>query len=346
MGAMPRGPRRERPLGRPVPSPLSEAHLNAVLLRLQDRFRWPETAERFVIAGQWQSRTASLYRCYGAPSGSPDVMLKVGGRWTPETARSLHEELDTMRGSFDIAGPISVAVPRALGWDGRPPLVCTGYVEGVDLYLLVSDLAHPGWDGSRSQPTLVLEACGKALGAYHARSTPDPTDTPSRERALRGLRDAARVCGVRRTTAERLADGFGIARAFGDIGPHQFRLADPGHLYLLDLPVVTTFEAVSRDIARFTFSLAKILGQDAGDRREQRRIGSELQDAFLRGYAETGPVDPTTPRERWLVRLFAAAAAAGTAHERLSQRAYGSALRHSVEWLGAVLDLRLNAPGR
>jgi hypothetical protein len=271
-------------------------------------------------------------------------MLKAGRGWGPENARALHEASEVLARALHVAGAIPVAVPTPLGWDERPPLVCTPYIDGVDVFFLLSDLTHPGWNGSLRQPIPVVTACGRALGAYHSSFPADQSDAPATERALPGLEAAARVCGVRRAKVERLADDLVVARSFGDIGPHQFRLEEPGRLYLLDPPVETRFEAVSRDIARFTFEVDKILGQDAGTRRVQRRAGPQLRESFLRGYAETGPADPTTPTGRWLVRLFEGAAAAGTAHKRLAEREYGSALRNSLSWMGALIALRLQPP--
>ena len=318
---------------------LSEGEVSEVLSRIQDRFRWTESADRFEIAGQWGSRTASLYRCRGASTGRPDVMLKVGRDWTPEIARSVHEEMEQLSRTLRVPGPVEVRVPAALGWDGTPPLVCSGYVEGTDLYFLLADLAHPGWSPSERSPVEVLEACGRAVGAYHARFAPDPDDAAARTQSFRSLDRAARAMAVRRSTIERIADGLVLSRSFGDIGPHQFRLGEPDGLYLLDPPLAETFQPVHRDVARFLFGLGQTLRRDVRDRR-QRRIEPHLRESFLRGYRETGPTDPSDPRGRWLVRMYEGAAAAGMAHQRLRNRQVASAARYASRWMGSVIAIR------
>ncbi|MCI0633986.1 MAG: hypothetical protein L0206_08750 [Actinobacteria bacterium] len=337
---MARGSRRVRPLSRPVHHVLTEDEVSEILARIQVRFAWPETAERFEIAGRWGSRTASLYRCRGASTGRPDVMLKVGLDWTPEVARSVHEAMDELERTLRVQGPVAVGVPAALGWGDEPPLVCSGYVEGTDLYFLLRDLEHPGWSASVHSPGEILEACGRALGAYHARFAPPPNDTEARAQAIQSLERAARTMAVRRAAVERVADGLVIARGFGDVGPHQFRVREPDGLYLLDPPVAETFEPVHRDIARFLFGVARTLGRDARDRARQGGNEPSLRAAFLRGYRESGPTDPTDPRGRWLVRVFEGAAAAGMAHKRLHNRELVSAARYAWGWIGSLIAIR------
>jgi hypothetical protein len=233
-----------------------------------------------------------------------------------------------------------VGVPDALGWDGDPPLVCSRYVEGTDLFFLLSDLEHPGWSASARSPVEVLEACGRALAAYHALFVPGPNDTDAGTQALHGLERAARTMAVRPATIRRLADGLVVTRGFGDVGPHQFRLGERDGLYLLDPPLAETFEPVHRDVARFLFGLARILGQDARDRRRQRRAEPRLRSAFLRGYREAGPTDPSVPPGRWLLRTYEGAAAAGLAHKRLRDRELVSAAQYLWDWLRGLIAIR------
>ena len=157
----------------------------------------------------------------------------------------------------------------------------------------------------------VLEGCGRALGTYHARSVPGPSDTEARTQALHDLERAARAMAVPRGPIERVADVLVVARGFGDFGPHQFRLGGPDGLYLLDPPLAETFEPVHRDLARFLFGLARTLGRDAGDRRRQRRAEPDLRSAFLRGYRQTGPTDTLGP-----ARTMAGAALRGRGRRR------------------------------
>ena len=333
---------------RPVDDPLDEAQLNALLHRIRERFGWAEDRERFRLTSCWSSRTAALYRCTEETKGSPDVLLKAGRGWSPDAARKLYEELDGLAHDLGDGSPTMVRVPLVLGWDGAPPVVCMRYIEGTEVYFLLEDLDHPVWAVSRWSPPDLIAQCGRGLGAYHSRSraSGEPNAPTAQDEAARSLQRAASAMRAPRRPLDGFVASMAIAPSFGDIGPHQLLLASSDDLYLLDPPVSPPFAPVHRDVAGFLFQLMRILGREAAERgRQQRRAGTALSEAFLRGYAETGPTDLRTPQDRWLIAMFRGHASGAMAHQRLKNRRYAEALRYGSASLRTMVSLRLGGRG-
>ncbi len=346
MSSMARGSRRVRPLSRPVHHVLSEGEVSEILVRIQDRFGWPETSERFEIAGRWGSRTASLYRCRGASTGRPDVMLKVGRDWTPEIASAVHKEMDELARTIRVAGRPMVGVPDALGWDGDPPLVCSAYVEGTDLYFLLADLEHRGWSASERSPLEVLEACGRALGTYHARSVPGPSDIEARTQALHDLERAARAMAVPRDRSNASRTCWWSLAASVTSG--RISSAWAGRTGCT-CSTRRSPRRSSRSIGTSRGSCSGSPGpwgatpETGGGSAEPNPICGRRSSAAI---ATTGPTDPSDPLGRWLVRLYEGAAAAGMAHKRLHNRELVSAARYAWAWMGSLIAIRTTArPG-
>jgi hypothetical protein len=76
------------------------------------------------------------------------------------------------------------------------------------------------------------------------------------------------------------------------------------------------------DIAGFLFGLDKLLGARRAGIVEvrQRASRTRLREAFLEGYGGLGAIDPRTPLERWVTRLFEVRAAVGMLRRRLRDR--------------------------
>ena len=146
-----------------------------------------------------------------------------------------------------------------------------------------------------------------------------------------------------RRRLDPVSGGLTVAPSFEDIGPHQFRLARSDDLYVLDPPLSTHFAPIHADIARFLFGLTRLLSRRGGKRRRQRsQRRVDLCEAFLAGYAETGPEDVRTPQGRWLIDVYRGYASAGMAHKRLTNRQYAEALRYGSAWLWTAAGLRLH----
>lgn len=317
--------------------PLGEPEVNELLLRIQDRFAWAETAPEFVVTDRWVSRTATLYRCRNGAASAPDVVLKVARGWTAEEARALWSEMRRLDDALVGNAGTSVRVAPVLGWTHSPPAVCTSHITGTDIYFMFTDLDHEAWRWTRRDPFDVVAECGRALGVYHSVGQ-DPSSAAARE-ADADLAAASRAVRISSRLVGRIAEGLPIAPSFGDFGIHQFRLSDTGELYLLDPPTAPSYAPIHRDIAWFNFGLIKVLGRENSRRR--RRIGSALCEAFCAGYAATGPVDPRTPENRWVTSIYRGHAAGGTAHKRLREGAYAAAFRHGSQWLSGFLAAHL-----
>lgn len=326
--------------GAPPTKPLDEAALNALLKDTAERFDWPETADRYELAGSWASRTAEFYRCRGVPSGAPDLVLKVGREWSPEEARSLHGAMEALESSLTGSGKTRVRAPVALGWAEAPPSVCMGFLEGTSAGRILTD--GDAWRERPWRPRDLLAECGRALGAYHAA---DATGATAAE--VEGdpeLRAAAATMLASRRLVARASRAIVVASRYFDIGPHQFLVTPQGDVFLLDPPVTPSSGPVQRDVARFLHGLHRTFDHGRSLGRRRRRYESILREAFLGGYAQAGPTDPRRPADRWLIALYEGYDAAATTRRRMATRHYGHAARHGADWLAWLIRLRIRRP--
>jgi len=315
---------------------LTEPQLLALLLDLQQRFSWGQTASQYRLDHSWQSRTATLYRASGLPSGDPGVVLKVLDRVDGSTARALDDGLRRLGQAFASQDRSRARIPDALGWLDVPAAVCTRHVEGTDVIRLFADLGHPSWAGSGWDPTELASECGRALGVYH--TADHPAIAPGE--ADGDLREAARAMRVSAPLLARLADDAVTAPTFGDFGPHQLMATDGGGLFLLDAPPAPAGGPALGDVARFLFGLDKALARNPGVAADRR---DAFRDAFCSGYAEAGLDDPRTPAGRRLVLLYEGAMARGVARQRWSIGRRGEAIRYGRRWASTVRALRREA---
>jgi hypothetical protein len=324
------------PLGRPVEHALSEPELERVLGEASRRSGWKK-ADGYDLLEVWGSRTASLYRCRGRP-GAVDVVVKIGHGWSAEDARRLHEQLSALRSRLD---PSIVRTPEPLGWASDPPAVCTRYVEGTDLYFMLLDLGHPAWGVAGVAASTLLARCGGALAHIHA--SRDGLPDGAAARAVGRMRSAASALGLR-PIAPSDTDLEPVI-AFGDVGPHQFRIGDGGQVWVLDPPTELSPALPHEDVAMFVFGIDKLLGAGGtGRTRSRRATGSDLRGAFLDGYGRAGGMDPRRALDRWLVRLFETRMAAGTAKRRIREREFPDAARMLLRFTAGQVWLRSHRP--
>lgn len=323
---------------------LSPLDLDALLLGMQQRWSWPERSTRYVPAGQWKSRTAMFYRCKGS-AGEPDVVVKVLPHPRGNDVALLAEAMERLGRVLTSNEGTAVHAPPLLGWAEAPPALCTRHIDGTDIFFMFKDLEHPAWGQVGWTYEEVVTECGRSLGAVHSaprESEPGPSGSDRVALVDRDFESAASAVFAPRLRIEEMRPRLAIAPAFGDFGPHQFRLSREGVLFLLDPPLAGSWAPVHGDLARFVFGLTKILG-DASKKgmRRRRRLGPVLIDAFLAGYSETGPVDPRVPDERRLLGFYIGRAAAGIAHKRLKQGRLVAAGRHGAQWVREVRAARL-----
>jgi hypothetical protein len=322
---------------------LNEAQVNGVLRRLQSRFRWTERSDAFVLVGTWSSRTATFYRCRGR-EGRPDVILKLGHSWTEADARELYTGMAALAERLGAAGAGST-IPSVLGWDARPPALCMAHVEGDDAIFLYADLRHPAWPSVPGTPPTLAAGCGRTLGAYHSLFPSEGGSTPG-SRAKEEIKEAAATMRLR---GRRLLEALGAAveaGCYGDIGPHQFRVATNGDLFLLDPPPVPARGSVHGDLARFLFVLDKALARNRHlPGRQRQRLAADLREAFYGGYADTGPTDPRDPAGRLLTALHLGHALAGTARRRMRDGHRREGVLFAARWLRLLAAIR-SGPGR
>ncbi len=326
------------PLGRSVENPLSLSQLERLLEEASRRGGW-ESADGYDLLEVWGSRTASIYRCLGRPT-AVDVVVKIGHGWSEEDARRLHDQLAALRSRLD---PSIARTPEPLGWAREPAAVCTRYVEGTDLYFMLLDTGHPAWDSANAPSTTVLARCGVALANVHGAPDALPED-PGRG-ALQTMRRVAKSLRLRPivTSDAELMPVIG----FGDVGPHQFRIAPAGQVWVLDPPTDPSPALPHEDVATFLFGIDKLLGEGSARRTRSRRATRiDLREAFLEGYGRTGPIDPGSALDRWLIRMFETRMAAGTASRRIREREFRDAGRMLLRYAVGQIWLRSHRPAR
>jgi hypothetical protein len=319
------------PLGRPVDDPLSVSELERILGEASRRSGWT-SADGFDLLEVWGSRTASIYRCRGRRSGV-DVVVKVGDDWSADDARRLFEQLIDLRSRLD---PSIVRTPEPLGWASDPPAVCTRYVEGTDLYFMLLDIGHAAWGSAGAPATTVFARCGAALAHLHG--APDRL-AEGMNGGLERVRSVANSLWLRPifTSRRDLMPVIG----FGDVGPHQFRIADEGRIWVLDPPMDPVPALPHEDIAMFLFGIDKLFGAANGIRiRSRGPTRRALREAFLEGYGRSGAMDPRRTPHSWLIRMFETKTAAGTARRRIRERELIDAVRMLLRYVAGQLWLR------
>ncbi|MGH2806120.1 MAG: hypothetical protein ACRDKT_02470 [Actinomycetota bacterium] len=286
----------------------------------------------FLVVGSWNSRTATLYRCRGA-GASTDVVVKVGEGWHSSDAFDAFDattRLDQMLSS----GRCAARVPAPLGWDTNPPAVLSRHVDGTDLFFMMRDAAHEAWRSTTWSPDEIAGECGRALGVFHSSARVESGGAD-------GLHEVAHAMRLEKGIVDELEIRLVKAPAFGDFGVHQFRLGADDVLYLLDPPTEQIIAPVHRDLSAFAFHLTKLIETDSP---APPRSEEALCDSFYYGYSETGPTDPTTPLNRWVLRVFEGHKARGLAHKRLRAGEPLVALKHGADYLQCLAATHFRRP--
>jgi hypothetical protein len=232
-----------------------------------------------------------------------------------------------------------VRTPEPLGWASNPPAVCTRYVEGTDLYFMLLDIGHPAWDSAGVPAGTVLAQCGVALAHLHRAA--DGLAEGS-DRGLERMRSVANSLRLRPIVTSK-ADLMPVM-GFGDVGPHQFRIAEGGRVWVLDPPTDPIPALPHEDLAMFLFGIDKLFGAANGARMRSWPARRGLRDAFLDGYGRTGVIDPRRTPHPWLIRMFETKTAAGTARRRIRERELIDAGRMLLRYGAGQFWLRSHHP--
>jgi hypothetical protein len=219
--------------------------------------------------------------------------------------------------------------------------VCTRYVEGIDLYFMLLDIGHPAWGSAGVPAATLLARCGVALAHLH--SAGDGLAEGADRDLLERIRSVANSLRLRPivTSGTDLVPVMG----FGDVGPHQFRIAAVGQIWVLDPPTDPFPALPHEDVAMFLFGIDKLFRAASGVRTRSRRpTRIALREAFLEGYGRIGVIDPRREPHRWLIRMFETKTAAGTARRRIRERELIDAGRMLLRYGAGQLWLRSHRP--
>jgi hypothetical protein len=328
---------------------LSEAQLNSLLLRVQDRFSWSRTADRYELAGERPIRSGVVYRCRASGESSFEIAVKVGEGWSPAVAQGMYEQ----------ARLISRAWPRdseaqlvpVLGWEAAPPTICMPFVEGDPIQrVLRSSVRVGGAARVVSRPYTISEClvlvskCGETLGLFHSNFMGSPET--SKEQAEWSFDRAAKRTRAPRRIADRVKNGIPLCRSYVDFSPPNILVEARRRLRLIDPPPREVFEYVHKDAAHFLLGLQLIEIPESRSRPEIRAHIDPLREAFLDGYAKTGPQDLRTQENRWVLTIYEGYRASNVAYRSWRRGRRRWALRHTALWFYAFMHLRRDPAGR
>ena len=310
--------------------PLTEAELRAVVADLAQSFETARVLTTLIPTGQFESHTSTFYELSAPGAEAPTALIKVGRDWDETEARRIYHDLLALSALLAEDGsPVGIA--SALGWHAAPPSICIEYVAGDDLGRLLRganlDLA--------AEFGPVIEACGRALGAFHSHSPmEDLVPDPASMRA--DIESMAKALIVRPWFLDHVDLVGSTARRYGDFAPYNIRLGAADKAWIIDQPSLPALAPVHRDVAWFLFNLERRLGWDTPDRGEgleEARI--RLAESFHFGYRRSGSVPLDTPADQALLALYRSHRSLWTARRRLRQREMSEVpayLRLAMRW--------------
>ena len=323
------------------PGHMTDNDLTELLRTMHDRRGALAGDVRWSAVARWRSFKADFVRAH---SDAGDVAVKLGDGWTPKDARFVAQEEERVRLLFMAlpAGP--VGVPDALGWSEDPPGVALDFVEGDTLFHLLGDRLHPLWKAGGEKIIELVGQCGQAIGAYH--SAQSVVDDPATTRTARDdLLTAARRAGVSNRTILQLEPQLERARGYR-FSPNDFIVDSECQLVMIDPPHVRKYDYIQRDVSAFTYELHRALIGDGPlpPDHDMASLLMGLRQAFLAGYATTGPATMTRPIDDWMIRFYEVSRITGLAYARLRKRQPRAAIA-PLRW-AAQVRRPLGAPPR
>ncbi|MET0565126.1 MAG: hypothetical protein ABW021_01605 [Acidimicrobiia bacterium] len=310
--------------------PLTVPELRAVAEDLAQSFETARDLGSLIPTGKFESHTSTFYELSALGDDAPTALIKVGGDWDQTEARRIYHDLVALSALLAENGsPLGVASP--MGWHAAPPSICIEYVRGDDLGHLLRGANRD----SAVEFGPVIEACGRALGAFHSQSpVADLVPDPASMRA--DIESMAKTVMLRPWFLEGVDLVDSTARRYGDFAPYNIRLDAGGRAWIIDQPSPPALEPVHRDVAWFLFNLERRLGWDTPDRGDAlEEARGRLAESFHNGYRRTGVVALNTPADHALLALYRSHRSLWTARRRLRQREIGEVpayLRLAVDW--------------
>jgi glycosyltransferase involved in cell wall biosynthesis len=304
-----------------------------ILPKMRDRRGLLIGDRTWIAETQWRSFASDFVKAHSVDG---DVAVKFGDGWGSHDAQFIFREEDRVRGLFADLPSGRVDVPPALGWSEDPPAVALDFVDADKLFPILNDRSHPLWDDGGETMLRIVRSCGEAIGAYHAAEV--LVDDPIAEQAaLDTLLGAARRMGVPKRTILLIAPRLKLARGYR-FSPNDFLVDHDRKPVMIDPPHVRRFDPVHSDVSTFIFELRRSFVGDG----PMPSVGvaatqfAELREAFIEGYAATGPISMNSQTDEWVIRFFEISRILGFAYARIRRS----------EPLGAVAPARWAAQAR
>jgi glycosyltransferase involved in cell wall biosynthesis len=253
--------------------------------------------------GEWESFKARFIHLRSRRGD--EVALKLGVGWSADDAQYVSHEVTRVRSMLQDLPGGEVVMPEAIGWSRRPPAVLLRFAPGTNLFRWLIDTHAGGGRSSHQEMIDLTTMCGQAIGAYHSSEPAGAAPDDDHQIALDDLLNAVRRAGFRRQSILSIEPRLIRARGYR-FSANDFTVDAAGRLVMHDPPHVRKFDYTHRDVSGFTYDLHRLLlGNQPFDSEHPRaQLTLQLRDAFLSGYAITGPSSLATPMDDWVIRLF------------------------------------------
>ena len=296
---------------------VSGGDLTEILHAMHDRRGLLADDTTWSAGKRWRSFKADFVTAH---SDVGEVAVKFGDGWTPADARFVAQEEERVRLLFLGLPTGPVDVPEALGWSQDPPGVALEFVAGDTLFQILQDPSHSVRNLGGAKMVELVDQCGQAVGAYH--TAEGAIDDPATTKAARDdLLTAARRAGVSSRAILQIEPVLERARGYR-FSPNDFMVASDSRLVMIDPPHVRKYDYIQRDVSAFTFELHRALIGDGPLLPDHQNAGllMELRQAFLDGYARTGPTSMSREVDEWMIRFYEVSRITGLAYARIRRR--------------------------